>query len=209
MADKNILGLMVKFPRPGLVKTRLAGDIGDNAACRVCRTMAEKTIVDTLPAAGSYDRIIFYAPSESEPEVRRWLPGERIISQRGEDIGKVMDNAFCDIFEAGAGKGVLIGADIPGLNSDMVDLAFQLLGGADVVIGPATDGGYYLIGLKLRTPEIFRGMAWGTASVLRETLRTARNLRLRVTTMTAMSDVDTIDDLLRMKVLHPGYFEDR
>lgn len=207
MGHKNILGLTVKYPEPGLVKTRLAKDIGDAAACGVYRAMAERIITETTPDDGSYGRIVFYAPPLYERFVREWIPGERIVPQRGEDIGAIMDNAFCDMFEAGAEKALVVGGDIPGLNRHVVVRAFQLLEQADVVIGPATDGGYYLIGLKSREQGIFRGIPWGTTEVFRETLSAAGKLGLKVGTVTAMDDVDTADDLARIKAVYPGYFE--
>ena len=206
MDHRNILGLTVRYPERGLVKTRLAKDIGDDEACRVYRAMAEKIIAETAPVDGSYGRIIFYTPSLYERYVGEWIPGERIIPQRGKDIGVIMDNAFCDMFEAGAEKSIVVGGDIPGLNRNIIVRAFQLLGQADVVIGPATDGGYYLIGLKSRAAELFQGIPWGTAEVFPETLRVAGDLGLTVGTMLAMADVDTADDLARMKAVYPAYF---
>jgi rSAM/selenodomain-associated transferase 1 len=207
VAHKDVLGLTVKYPDPGLVKTRLARDIGDDAACEVYRTMAERIFAETGPDAGSYERVVFYSPASSEQKVKEWLPGVRVVPQRGSDIGEIMDNAFCDMFEAGAEKALVTGADIPGLNKHIVSLAFQELRHADVVIGPAMDGGYYLIGMKSRLPDIFRGIPWGTARVLVETLRVTGRLRLTVRTVTAMTDIDTLEDLLRVKALHPAYFK--
>jgi uncharacterized protein len=202
----NILGLTVKYPEPGSVKTRLAKDIGDGAACRIYRSMAEKIIADTGTDAGGYERMIFYSPAAAERKVRVWLPGEIIVPQRGADIGGIMDSAFCDMFEGGAGKAVVAGVDIPGLDKHIVNLAFQELDGADVVIGPSTDGGYYLIGLKSPLPHIFQGMPWGTAKVYGETVRAVGHLGLTIRTVRAMTDVDTLGDLLKVKELYPDCF---
>ncbi len=208
MTHRNILGLTLKYPEPGLVKTRLARDIGDHAACDVYRTMAEKIFANTSPDAGSYERMIFYSPASSAQKVTSWLPGVRVVPQRGSDIGEIMDNAFCDMFEAGAGKAVVTGVDIPGLNSHIISLAFQELGYADVVVGPATDGGYYLIGMRSRLPDIFRGISWSSSKVFRETMLVIRSRKLTVRTVAAMSDVDTLEDLRRLSALHPSYFGD-
>lgn len=202
----NVLGLAVKYPEPGRVKTRLARDIGDGPACRIYRAMAERIIADTCPDPGGYGRMIFYAPMTAERKVRDWLPGEITVPQRGADIGEIMDNAFHDMFERGAGKAVVIGVDIPGLDKKIVNLAFRELDGADVVIGPSTDGGYYLMGLKSPLPCIFRDISWGTAKVFRETLRATGRLGLTVRTVTAMTDVDTLGDLMKVKELYPAFF---
>ncbi len=208
MTHKNILGLTIKYPEAGLVKTRLARDIGDRAACEVYRTMAEKIFAETSPDAGSYERMIFYSPASSEEKVTNWLPGARVVPQRGSDIGEIMDNAFCDMFEAGAEKAVVTGVDIPGLTSHIINLAFRELGHADVVVGPATDGGYYLIGLRSRLPDIFRGIPWSTSKVFRETMLVIGSRKLTVRTVASMSDVDTLDDLRRATALHPDYFQE-
>lgn len=202
----NILGLTVKYPEPGLVKTRLARDIGDSAACDVYRTMAEKVIAETGSRAMGYDTIVFYSPAGAERNVREWLPGERVVAQRGADIGRIMDNAFGDLFGAGAERAVVAGVDIPGLNGNVVNRAFRELEDADVVIGPATDGGYYLIGLKYRIPDIFSGISWGTEKVFVETLRLIGKRGLTFRTLTMLTDVDTLADLRNVEDLHPGYF---
>jgi rSAM/selenodomain-associated transferase 1 len=206
--NRNILGLTVKYPEPGTVKTRLAREIGDGEACRVYRTIAEKIISKTVPDGSHYERIIFYSPSSFELKMRKWLPAESIIPQRGGDIGEIMDNAFFDMFASGAQKAVVTGVDIPGLNRHLVNLAFLELEQADVVIGPATDGGYYLVGMKSQFSRIFRSMPWGTAEVFRETVRVIDNLGLKVQVLAAMTDVDTMEDLLKVRDLHPAYFEE-
>ena len=201
MDNRNILGLTVKYPQPGMVKTRLAREIGDGEACRVYRTIAEKIISETVPDGCHYERIIFYSPSSFEVKMRKWLPAERIIPQRGGDIGEIMDNAFFDMFALGAERAVVTGVDIPGLNRHLVNSAFLELEQADVVIGPATDGGYYLVGMKSHYSQIFRSMPWGTAEVFRETVR------VKVQVLAAMTDVDTMKDLLTVRDLHPAYFK--
>lgn len=207
MDHRNILGLTVRYPEPGMVKTRLAREIGDGEACTVYRAIAEKTISETMPDGGCYERIIFYSPGSFALKMRKWLPAERIIPQRGGDIGEIMDNAFFDMFASGAEKAVVTGVDIPGLNRRIVNLAFLGLEQADVVIGPATDGGYYLVGMKSQFSGLFMDMPWGTAGVFRETMRVIGNLRLKVKVLAAMTDVDTMEDLLKVRDLHPAYFE--
>ncbi|MEJ2695409.1 MAG: TIGR04282 family arsenosugar biosynthesis glycosyltransferase [Candidatus Sulfobium sp.] len=207
MAHRNLLGLVARYPAAGTVKTRLAKDIGCFAACRVYRILAERIIAETGPAAGSYDRIIFYSsPGASEDKVREWLPGERLVPQKGADIGQIMENALGEMFDDGAGKAIIAGVDVPGLNRHIVDLAFKELESADIVIGPATDGGYYLVGMKTPVPGVFRGMPWGTSRVFGETLRVTGGLGLTVATVASMRDVDTLDDLLKAADMYPAFF---
>lgn len=190
-----------------MVKTRLAGDIGNAAASRVYRIMAERIIAQTRPGQTDYDRMIFYCPGDAEQTFRDWLPGEEIVRQRGTDIGEIMENAFCHMFGNGAEKAIVAGTDIPGLDSNVIGGAFRELDHADVVIGPAVDGGYYLIGMKSPLPDIFRGIKWGTGEVFERTLRLTARLGLTAATVEPLADVDTFDDLSKVMDLYPDYFD--
>jgi rSAM/selenodomain-associated transferase 1 len=192
---KKIYGVVIKFPVPGTVKTRLAKDIGEAAAATIYRQLAEGVLRRTRPKRREYDRIIFYSPADMRDRFGEWIPGERFRPQRGGDVGEVMSNAFNEMFEDGAAKAVLTGTDIPGLHRGIIGQAFSELDGSDVVIGPAEDGGYYLIGMKLPWPELFCGISWGTAKVLRETLSRIKELNLTFSILTLLSDLDRVEDL--------------
>lgn len=197
----------MRYPEPGRVKTRLAKDIGETAACDIYMTMVERILLETAPANGDYERVMFYSSTVTERQVKDWVPGERLIAQRGTDIGRIMENAFCDMFAGGAEKAMVAGVDVPGLNRTIVSRAFIELEHADIVIGPATDGGYYLVGMKCLLRDIFRDMPWGTDKVLEETLRVIAGLRLSVRTVRPLTDVDTLGDLLHVKGLYPSHFK--
>jgi rSAM/selenodomain-associated transferase 1 len=192
---KKTYGIVIKFPVPGMVKTRLAKDIGEAAATEIYTQLAEGVLLRTRPKGREYDRIIFYSPADMHDRFEEWIPGERFRPQRGGDVGEVMSNAFNQMFEDSAGKAVLTGTDIPGLHREIIGQAFSDLDGSDVVIGPAEDGGYYLIGMKLPRPELFSGISWGTAKVLRETLCRIKELKLTFSTLTVLSDLDRVEDL--------------
>jgi rSAM/selenodomain-associated transferase 1 len=192
---KKTYGVVIKFPVPGRVKTRLAKDIGEAAATEIYRQLAEGVLLRTRPRNREYDRIIFYSPADMRDRFGEWIPGERFRPQRGGDVGEVMSIAFSGMFEDGAAKAVLTGTDIPGLHRGIIKQAFSDLDGSDVVIGPAEDGGYYLIGMKLPRPELFRGISWGTARVLRETLLRIKELKLTFSILTLLSDLDRVEDL--------------
>jgi rSAM/selenodomain-associated transferase 2 len=106
-----------------------------------------------------------------------------------------MDNAFLEAFRTGAEKVVLVGTDCPGITATILRSAFNLLGLFDLVLGPARDGGYYLIGLRKRVPELFRNVPWGAATVGAQTLTMARELSLRAVTVDPLVDVDRPEDL--------------
>ncbi len=199
MNQKRLFGLLLKYPEAGKVKTRLAKDIGFHEAAAAYKLIAEKVFRNTLPSRGEYERIIYYSPGHLKERFETWLPGERLIRQRGEEIGEIMDDALKSLFDIGASKAVIAGADVPDLDKDIVEQAFKEIDQVDIVIGPATDGGYYLIGMKSRRPEMFRDISWSTGRVLKETVSVIEKLGLTYKTTVTLSDVDTVEDLLRVK----------
>jgi uncharacterized protein len=198
----NILGVFAKYPEPGRVKTRLARDIGDAGAMRVYKTIAERVLRKTAPDKGDYGRIVFYSPSSMKGRFGEWLPGERLLPQRGRDIGERMKNALMDLFTLRAEKAAVIGVDLPDLNRDIIQQSFLELDSSDVVIGPALDGGYYLIGMKMLFHELFRGIPWSSDKVFEETIETIHKLELNYSVLDRLSDVDTVEDLRKFIFLH-------
>jgi hypothetical protein len=128
--------------------------------------------------------------------MQSWLGSSLIYQRQSEgDIGCRMASAFQASFEAGMNSVVLIGIDSPDLNAQLMAEAFQALHQHDLVLGPALDGGYYLIGLRRLIPELFTGIRWSTAEVLPQTLRIAQRLELAVAKLPLLSDVDRPEDL--------------
>jgi rSAM/selenodomain-associated transferase 1 len=201
MMNKNLLGFFAKFPEPGKVKTRLAKDIGADAAADVCRRIAEYVLKRTSPADSGYSRIIFYMPDAIRQQFSEWLPGEVLRAQTGGDVGERMDNALKELLDLGAEKAVVVGSDIPGLHRRIIDQAFQKLDSCDVVIGPAADGGYYLIGMKSPHPEIFRNITWGTEKVFEETVTIIKKTGLSYGVVATLFDVDDLDDFMKAEEL--------
>jgi len=193
---KNVLGLLAKYPAPGIVKTRLARDIGVKDAAEVYRSIAEKVFKQTVPVGGSYERVVFYTPRSRRDDFEKWLPGERLRAQNGTELGDIMANALRDLLSDGAAKAVIAGVDIPDLGEGVVRDAFAILEDADIVIGPAIDGGYYLVGMKALHDEIFRGISWSTARVFQETIRIIDALGLSYSTVRTLSDVDRVADII-------------
>lgn len=132
----------------------------------------------------------------NEQLMQDWLGSSIIYQQQSEgDIGCRMASAFQVSFEAGMNRVVLIGTDCPDLNAQLLTQAFQSLEQHDLVLGPAEDGGYYLIGLRRLIPELFMGISWSTAEVLQQTHSIARNLGLAVAYLPLLSDIDRPEDL--------------
>lgn len=192
----ELLIVFVKRPRPGEVKTRLAQNVGADDASAVYRAMAEHVLRETAArAAGEYGRLVRFTPASAREEIERWLPSEPCAPQAGDDLGERMAHAFAQAFADGTRRVVLIGTDTPALERGHVLQAFQALRTHDLVIGPARDGGYYLVGLAAPRPELFRGIAWSTPSVCAATLARAAAHGLRTHALPELCDVDTLADL--------------
>lgn len=194
MNHKNLLGFFAKFPEPGKVKTRLAKDIGPGAAAAFYRRITEYVLKRTSPLDSGYLRIVFYTPDAMRQRFEEWLRSEVMRPQRGTDVGERMANALEEMFEMGAKKAIVVGADIPGLHRGIIDRAFGALDSADIVVGPALDGGYYLIGMKSTHPEIFLNIDWGTGEVFSKTVFNIKKMGLHYCTVESLFDVDSLDD---------------
>src|SRR5262249_845619 len=136
--------------------------------------VADAFLRDTVARLRGFpaERVLAYSPPESRPFFAELVgDGFQLTPQADGDLGQRMAAFFTDLLAAGAEAVVLLGTDTPRLALDSVEQAFQALRGADVVLGPATDGGYYLVGIARRLPPIFDGIAWGGCDVLEQTVR--------------------------------------
>ncbi|MCE1272943.1 MAG: TIGR04282 family arsenosugar biosynthesis glycosyltransferase [Chlorobiales bacterium] len=191
--ENRLLVVFSRNPVAGRVKTRLAASIGDREALAVYEHLRDITERETSKA--ECDRAVYY--SDFIPENDLFLKSDtRALLQSGADLGERMHRAFIDAFTLGYRHVVLIGTDCPDLSAFLIDRAFESLAEFDVVLGPARDGGFYLIGLKHAVPELFLGRRWSTSAVLTESLNIIRSLKKEYTLLPALSDIDTIDDLL-------------
>jgi len=193
--SSQALIVFVKSPEPGEVKTRLMPALGADLAAELYRALCEEVLQATVPEAGEYERLVFFAPPEAAEAVRAWLPGLRIVPQSGDDLGARMTAAFARAFERGAERVAIIGTDAPGVSRQGVVEALDALDDADVVLGPAVDGGYYLMALGRPHPHLFEGVRWSTPTVLEETLSRAGAAGLRTRTLAPLADIDTPEDL--------------
>ena len=182
-----------KAPRPGEVKTRLAVGIGEEAAADLYATMASDAM-DRLRSP-AYDLFVCYDPPSAASEVQAWLgDGITLTPQASGNLGHRLWSAVRDGLEI-ATQVCVVGTDVPDLDDALVKEAFDELSEADVVIGPAADGGYYLLALQRPIPELFEDIPWSTPEVLDRTLDVARKLGLTVHTLRTLRDVDTVADL--------------
>ena len=191
----NRLVVFVKAPRPGLVKTRLAAVLGQKAASAAYCKLVEKLLEQLAPL----DEVeLCFAPDDAEAELRPWLRrGWTLVPQGQGDLGARLHRAFESEFLAGAESVVAIGSDCPEVTVEDIESAWQALRSHDVVLGPASDGGYWLIGLKQPDPRLFDGMAWSTETVLAQTMERCRSAGLCVNLLRQLDDIDTEEDWRR------------
>ncbi|MCX5906873.1 MAG: TIGR04283 family arsenosugar biosynthesis glycosyltransferase [Deltaproteobacteria bacterium] len=189
--------ILVRYPEPGKAKTRLIPVLGPQGAADLHRRMAERT----LSWAREFRRLrpvsleVRYEGGNGEL-MRQWVGEDILLTQQGDgNLGRRMARAFAEAFQGGLERVVLVGTDIPGMTEGHAQKAFAALAKKDVVLGPAKDGGYYLIGLRKPCDQLFKGIPWGTREVLPKTLRVAWDFRLKVFLLEALADVDRPGDL--------------
>lgn len=184
--------LFAKYPEPGRVKTRLARTVGADQAARLYREMIETVIRKTKPLDGGYKRVLCFDPPEREDDFGKWFPLLEVRPQSRGDLGQRMSTAFQESFATGSNRVVLIGTDCVDVDRSLVSDAFDRLDHdkTDLVLGPAEDGGYYLIGMKRHHFPLFEKMPWSTASVFDETLQKASRLNLTIVLLKTLADLD-------------------
>jgi len=175
---------------PGKVKTRLAAEIGDQAAFEAYRFMLEQS--REISRGRNADKQVWYSDRIEKKDLWDESVFEKKL-QQGADLGERMSNAFSLAFKDGYDKVVIIGSDIPDLSPEDIDHAFELLNEHDAVLGPAADGGYYLLGLKRPMPELFKHKQWGSQTVLADTL--ADLFAHRYALLEQLNDIDYLEDL--------------
>jgi rSAM/selenodomain-associated transferase 1 len=189
---KRVLGLFAKWPEPGRVKTRLATATSAAWAADVALAFLHD-LVERLGSVGD-QRVLAFAPPEARALFAGAVGGSfALLAQTDGDLGQRLSSFLTEQFAVGAGSIVILGTDSPTLPLAFVDQAFTALEEADVVLGPATDGGYYLIGCR-RVPPIFDGIAWGGPTVLAETIDRLTDAAWRLALLPPWYDVDTLDD---------------
>ena len=188
--NKRQLLVFTKNPQLGKVKTRLAKSIGEEKALFIFQKLIEKT-AQTIGSI-SVHKSLYYSEFIENGDLWDTQVSEKKI-QNGNTLGERMSNAFQDGFEKGFEQIVIIGTDLWDLESSDIDQAFKVLETNTAVIGPATDGGYYLLGLSQWMPEVFKNKIWGTASILNDTMDDFKERKLAL--LKPKNDVDYYEDL--------------
>jgi rSAM/selenodomain-associated transferase 1 len=194
------VAIMAKAPRAGEVKTRLCPPLSPAEATELYRCFLLDKI-EQVRMLKSAIPAIAYTPAEERTFFETLAPGFVLFPQEGPDLGARLASCFDHLLERGYAGALAVDSDTPTLPAEFLEQALALIAtpDVDVVVGPSEDGGYYLIGLRRAHRELFDEIAWSTAMVLPETVRRAAAKRLRVVSLPRWFDVDTADDLERLK----------
>ena len=186
-----------RYPTPGQTKTRLIPALGAEGAAELQRRMTEAIVdITTTPANREFLKVTVSYNGASQRKFRRWLgPAIQLREQADGDLGRRMRDAFEILFQQQGSPVIGIGSDIPSITPESLEQARLLLDNHDVVLGPAVDGGYYLIGMNSLQPELFTDIDWGTEQVYRQTRERCSALGLKVSELAPLADIDRPEDL--------------
>jgi len=200
--------IFTRYPQAGRSKTRLIGELGAEGAARLQRRLTERVVDEARRLGAEYPvRIQVHYCDGDEEKMSRWLGPLVYRSQVEGDLGRKMGTAMRTAIEemgTAAGSVVLVGSDIPGIDSSLLRQAFRTLGEHEVVLGPSRDGGYYLVGLAAATaprllPLLFDEIRWSTETVLAETLGRLGTTGCSVQLLPTLCDIDRPEDLTLVK----------
>ena len=194
--SKNLLLIFTRNPELGKAKTRLAKTVGDETALEIYKFLLQKT--KDVSSKVNADKAVYYSVKVRENDI--W---DKYIFQKyqqfGKDLGIRMQNAFKNGFDADYKKVMIIGSDLYDLSSSTIDDAFHQLENNDVVIGPAEDGGYYLLGMKSLQKKVFENKNWGTETVREDTLFDLTDKKVFL--LPELNDIDVFEDI----EYHPAF----
>ncbi len=193
--SKKALIIFTRNPELGKVKTRLAKTIGDEAALEIYKFLLSHT--EKITKDLKVDKYLFYSENIHRDDL--WNSDVfRKKLQKGEDLGERMQEAFSDLFDMGYERLVIIGSDVLELTQKEIEIAFEILESNSFVVGPAIDGGYYLLGMTRLKKELFRNKNWSTDSVLKDSIEDIKNESYYV--LPEKNDIDTYEDLKDLEV---------
>ena len=196
MKPQQCLIIFTRYPEPGLTKTRLISALGAEGAAKLQQQMTEHTLVQARQWRDRFSSVEVHFAGGSHQLMQQWLGTDLIYRQQeAGDLGQRMQLAFERSFAAGISRVVMIGIDCPDVTATLLTQAFEALSHSALVLGPAADGGYYLIGLNRSIPELFAGIHWGTDQVLATTQVIAQRLGLAIFFLPVLHDVDRPEDL--------------
>lgn len=189
----SLLCIFSRYPSAGECKTRLIPILGAEGAADLQQQMTRHVV--RMGQQVDCD-VLLCIDGGTEAEVGLWLGDVSYVRQRGDDLGARMEHAFDVGFTKGYENILLVGSDCPAITASFFAEGFLALASADLVFGPSVDGGYYLIGMKKRHPELFTGIEWGTSQVLKLSLLRAGKLEVKL--LSTLHDIDEPGDLEKL-----------
>ncbi|MGI2335041.1 MAG: TIGR04283 family arsenosugar biosynthesis glycosyltransferase [Dehalogenimonas sp.] len=193
--DKCSLLMMVRYPEPGKVKTRLAAGLSQDRAADFYRQCAEQLFAAADQLPGHIEKVAYISDANDISRVVEWTGGKyKIKTQPSSSLGSRLEDGFATEFRNGATAVIITASDVPDIDTDILETAFRALKKYDLVIGPSPDGGYYLIGLNKPAQRLFRNMPWSSGKVLKNTLKIAGKLGYAIHTLPTLRDIDTAED---------------
>lgn len=196
---KDSLIIFAKEPKKGMVKTRLQDYLSETQCVNLYKAFLRDTLELAEKVVCEHKIIAYDSHGKSPRYLKKIAPRYTFCKQKGDCLGERMHNAFRFAKDTGASKMVIIGSDSPTLPASSINKAFGLLGCADVVLGPSLDGGYYLIGLKSPCIGLFKGIAWSSSMVFKDTIKNAKKIKKLVAPLDKRYDVDDVSALFRLK----------
>ena len=192
---KQKLIIFTRYPEAGKTKTRMISALGKEGAAKLQRQMTEYTLKQAQLLKNITLEIHFSGGNQDL--MKDWLGDKLIYQQQSSgDLGQRMYAAFANSFAQGFSEIIIIGIDCPDINPSLLEDAFSKLEKHDLLLGSATDGGYYLIGLSVLVAALFDNINWGTSTVLTQTVTIAEQLGLKIAYLPELQDVDYPEDLL-------------
>ena len=194
---QETLIVFTRYPQPGTTKTRLVKALGEQGAADLQKKLAEHTLAQVRPLLQIRQvKLVVYFAGGSEIQMQEWLGTGICYREQGSgNLGHRIEQACAAVFKQGVKRLVIIGTDCPGLQADHINRALEALCHKDLVLGPATDGGYYLIGMNRENKALFTSIQWGMETVLADTIRAGNKLGLSIEILETLSDVDRPEDL--------------
>jgi len=198
---QEILIVFTRFPQPGLTKTRLIPALGAKGAADLQRKMAEYTFSQCCELANKrkLSMTVHYEGGD-ERALLGWIPSSMLCRpQIKGSLGERLAHSFASSFSEGRARVIIVGSDCPFITPEILADGFDLLLDNDLVIGPAHDGGYYLIGLSKPEQLLWTDIDWGTEKVLQQTIEIARNRGLKLALLPSLADIDRPEDLQNLR----------
>ncbi len=196
--EQNLLLIFTRNPELGKCKTRLAATVGDESALEIYKFLLQHTVNFTKNVKAQKE--VYYSETIWRNDIWSNTVFDKKL-QQGSDLGERMFNAFKTGFNAGYNKIIVIGSDMYDLCTAEMNNAFQQLDTHDYVVGPAEDGGYYLLGMTISTPHLFKNKEWGKETVLQDTMNDLKNENVK--TLDIKNDIDLYEDIKDLEVFQP------